>query len=292
MTKVANKMRKTPLASRFIKQINRVNDQICFSALQQWDSKIRLDTIAKDHADAFSTEVFKNNPYAKRIHRRVTELPELSHDAQAVALQTGVVASVEHVLAYMQEAQDFREGLVAETGAPIREDAEEEQLRQKIELWRGAPPASSYFRTLGCFRHLRNHYAHVNEKPTQAFLSYIKSYGAPLNTFWGKRVIDIHGVDFKSLPTTALTPELAFGMMNLLRVCLSEVDQMIADSLPNADKVKWIVMEIRLKPGNRDLERARLVRKVITRLKIDWGQEVDESQVERAIEGIPIAPKA
>ncbi|MBD3625685.1 MAG: hypothetical protein HUJ24_09980 [Rhodobacteraceae bacterium] len=286
MTDAANKMKKTPLGTRFTRQLIRVNDQICFAALQQWDSAKRLEALAKEHPTAFSTEVFEDNPYANSIYRRVKELPELSRDAQAVALQAGVVASVEYVLAYMQDVQDLREGLVAETEEPIHEDAEEEQLRQKIERWRGKPPTGNYFRTLGYFRHLRNHYAHVNEKPTQAFQTYIRSYGTPLNTFWDNGVTALHGVDFKSLATTDLTPDLAFGIMNLLRVCLRHVDDMVTDTLSLADIVRCTVMQIRLKPHNRDLPRARLVSKVTTRLKMDWGREGALIQVEKAIEAV------
>ncbi|PYG29992.1 hypothetical protein [Pelagimonas varians] len=279
-------MRKTPLAARFTKQLIRVNDQICFAALQQWDSAKRLETFAKDHPEIFSTEIFDNNPYAKAIHRRAQELPALSRDAQIVALQTGVVASVEHVLAYIQDVQDLRQDLVAEKGETIREDADEEQLRRKIERWQSKPPAINYFRTLGYFRYLRNHYAHVNDKPTHAFETYVRSYGTPLNSFWDNGVTGLHGVEFKSLPTTDLTPELGFGIMNLLRVCLRQIDEMVAESLSLSDTVRWAVMQIRLERNNQDLTRPRLVSKVTTRVKMDWGLECDAFQIEDAVEKV------
>lgn len=284
MAKAARKMSKTPLATRFTKQLIRVNDQICFAALQQWDSMTRFEKIARDCPKVFSPEIFENKPYAKSIHRCAKELPKLSRDAQTVALHTGVVASVEYVLAYMKDVQDLRESLVLETGQPIHDDAEEEKLRRKIERWLGKPPTSNYFRTLGYFRHLRNHYAHVNEKPVQAFQTYIRSYGTPLNSFWNNGVTDLHGVDFNSLATTDLTPELAFGIMNLLRVCLRHVDNLVADSLSLADAVRWIVLQLWLDPRNRQLPPARLVSKVTTRLKMDWGRDGDAPHIEKAIE--------
>lgn len=97
---------------------------------------------------------------------------------------------------------------------------------------------------------------------------------------------DLHGVDFKSLATTDLTPDLAFGIMNLLRVCLRHVDDMITDTLSLADIVRCIVMQIRLVPRNRELPRARLVSKVTARLKMDWGSEGDLNQVEKAVEAV------
>ncbi|MEP3047697.1 MAG: hypothetical protein ABJL55_18135 [Roseibium sp.] len=204
-------MKKTPLASRFTQQLIRVNDQICFAALQQWDFVKRLEPLIVSHPKEFSTEVFPTNPYVKAIHRRVSELADLSGDAEVIALQMGVVASVEHLLAYMEEVQTFREGLIADDGEEIRDDAEEEQLRLKISRWRGSEPTSQYYRTLGYFRHLRNHYAHVNQKPVSAFATYVRSYGTPLNSLWNNGVTDVHGVDFKTLADSSLTPELAFG---------------------------------------------------------------------------------
>lgn len=277
-------MKKTPLASRFTKQLNRVNDQICFAALQQWDFARRLEPLVDSHPKQFSTEVFPTNPYAKGIYRRVSELADLSGDAEVIALQMGVVASVEHLLAYMEEVQAFREVLIADDGEEIRDDAEEEQLRLKINRWGGSQPTSQYFKTLGYFRHLRNHYAHVNLKPVSAFATYIRSYGTPLNSFWNNGVTDVHGVDFRTLAGSRLTPELAFGVMNLLRVCLWHVDEIVAETLTLTDAVRWIVLQIRSVPRNRVQDARRLESKVTVRLKTEWNLEANASKVQQAIE--------
>ena len=41
-----------------------------------------------------------------------------------------------------------------------------------------------------------------------------------------------------------------------------------------------------MEPRNRQLPRARLVSKVVARLKMNWGREGDASQIERAIETV------
>lgn len=276
-------MRKTPLASRFTQQLIRVNDQICFAALQQWDFARCLEPLVASRPNEFSTDVFPANPYAEAIYRRVSELADLSGDAEVIALQMGVVASVEHLLAYMEEVQTFREGLIADDGEAIRDDAEEEQLRLKITRWRGSQPNSQYFRTLGYFRHLRNHYAHVNPKPVSAFATYIRSYGTPLNSFWNNGVTDVHGVDFQTLASSRLTPELSFGVMNLLRVCLRHVDEMVAETLTLTEAVRWIVHQVQNVPRNRMMDARRLESKVTARLKMEWNLEVDASKVQQAI---------
>lgn len=282
-------MKKTPLASRFTQQLNRVNDQICFAALQQWDFARRLEPLVASRPREFSTEVFPTNPYAESIYRRVSELAELSGDAEVIALQMGVVASVEHILAYMEEVQTFRKNLIADDSEAIRDDAEEEQLRLKIIRWRGSEPTSQYFRTLGYFRHLRNHYAHVNSTPISAFATYIRSYGTPLNSFWNNGVTNIHGVDFRTLGGSKLTPELAIGVMNLLRVCLWHVDEIVAETLTLADAVRWIVQQIHGMPRNRTISGTRLESKVTLRLKMEWNLEAGASTIRQAINAALLA---
>ena len=63
------------------------------------------------------------------------------------------------MLAYLEEVQDLRDGLIAETGDPVKHDAEEEKLRLKIIRWQGKAPKAEYFWTLGYLRLLRSHYA-------------------------------------------------------------------------------------------------------------------------------------
>ena len=126
-----------------------------------------------------------------------------------MALRMGVIASVEHSLAYVEEVQAFRQALVNSEGDDVKDDAEEEQFRLKIERWSGRSPPSGYFRTLGYLRLLRNHYAHVNDTPHPSFKTYVRSYGTPLNKFWNNGVTDVHGIDFRTLAT------ITFGLFRI-----------------------------------------------------------------------------
>lgn len=263
-------MKKTPLAGRFTKQLIRINDQVCFAALQQWEFTQHLSQLEVKSSKKFTTDVFPSNPFAKAMYRKVGELPDFSMEAEEIALQMGVIAAVEYVLAYMEEAQLFREELVGGDAEPIKSNAEEEQLRLKISGWCESPPTTGYFLTVGYFRLLRNHYAHVNDTPIPAFSTYIRSYGTPLKSFWNNGVTDVHGIDFQTLPLGSLTPDLAFGIMNLLRVCVQHIDEMIAETISLADIVRWIILQIRETPRARQLTDERLSSKVVTRLRTEW----------------------
>lgn len=279
-------MKKTPIGGRFTKQLIRVNDQVCFAALQQWEFNRQLKTLVDNSPNEFTTDVFDKNPFANAIYRRLGELLEFAKGAEEIALQMGIIAAVEYVLSHLEEVQALREGLVPEGEESIKDDAEEEQLRLKISRWRGGPPTSGYFRTLGYFRLLRNNYAHVHETPTSAFTTYIRSYGTPLNTFWDNGVTDIHGINFRTLAETILTPDLAFGVMNLLRVCVQHIDGMVAETLSSDDVVRWLVLKIREAPKDRHLPVDRLSSKVAVRLRMEWNIELPLPMVVRQVEDV------
>lgn len=273
-------MKKTPVVGRFLQQLNQVNDQICFSSFQQWEFATLLRPFLTSSSDKFSTSVFPKNPYAENIHRRVSELADFASAAEATTLQAGVVASVEHLIAYMIEVQAFREGLISEEKEEIKKDAEEEQLRLKVANWAVSPPPSEYFRTIGYFRHLRNHYAHVNLQPTPSFASYVRSYGSPLNTFWNNGETEAYGLDFQSLPNDELTPELTFGIVNLLRICLRQIDSTISATVDARHAISWTIEQIKSNPKNHNITSKRLQSKAIRRLETDWGSPISASEVD------------
>ena len=283
-------MKKTPVSTRFTRQFIKVNDQVCFSALRQWEFEQTLAPLLINQPGEFTPAVFSANPFAESIYRRIGELPAFSQEAEQVALRMGVIASIEHSLAYIEEVQTFRQSLVPSESDEIKDDAEEEQLRRKIERWSGTSPPSGYFRTIGYFRLLRNHYAHVNESPHPAFKTYIKSYGTLLNRFWNNGVTDIHGIDFRTLATTMLTPDLAFGFMNVLRVSLRHIDELVSDTLSLTDAVRFILNEIYQSPRNRQLRTGRIASKVRARLRSEWNIELSRAVVADEIENIIAVP--
>ena len=273
--------KKTPLSTRFTRQIIRVNDQICFAAFQQWQFLQILDPIASTQPTDFTTGVFPDNPYSETIHRRMSDLPKFSLDAEQVALQMGVIAAVEYVLAYIEEVQELRETLYPPEQPFIRDDAEEEQLRRKLVSWNSKQPRIEYFRTLGCFRLLRNHYAHVNEEPNTAFTSYARLHGTQLNSFWDNGITDVKAIDFKMLPSMQLTPKIAFGIMNLLRICIQHIDSMVADTVSTSKAIVWVIER---DPKVVNLKIAKRMSKISTRLRMEWNIHLSPPAAEELIE--------
>jgi hypothetical protein len=263
-------MLKTPVTSRFLQRLIDVGDQICFSALRQWEFDRTLAGAAAQRPSDFTPSVFASNPFSNRIYRKMGDLPQFSAEAEQVALKMGVIASVEHVLACLDEMQTFRAALAPTSADAIRDDAEEEQLRAKIEAWSGKNPTAAYFRTIGMFRLLRNHYAHLNDKPHPALKTFVASYATPLNRFWAKAPTQLHGLDFRTIATVPLTFELAIAVVNLLRVSVIHIDEMLSATLAFDDVVAWLLSEVLKHPRSKSLAVDRLTSKVRLRMKMDF----------------------
>lgn len=283
------KLNKTPTGKRFTRQLVRVNDQLCFAALQQSEFLKQLQPLAQARAEEFTTDVFPENHYAVNIHRKIGDLEQFSKQAEQVALQMGIIAAVEYVLAYMNDVQHLKEELQAHPATPIHHDAEEEKLKLNLELWSDGIGKrdivkAEYFRTIGYFRLLRNHYAHVNEEPSKAFSECMRLQGTLLNRFWEKQITDLHGVDFKSFAVTDLTPSLAFGVISLLRVCVQLIDQMVVDTLSLEEIIEWEVSEYSVDPKSKKLSTERLSSKISARLRMNWNIKVTANGIVEQVE--------
>lgn len=243
-----------------------------------------LSGVAAQRPKDFTPAVFAANPFSNRIYRRIGDLPQFSADAEQVALKMGVIASVEHVLACLEEMQTFRAALTSTNADAISNDAEEEQLRLKIEAWSGAKPIAAYFRTIGLFRLLRNHYAHLNDKPHPALKSYIAANAATLNRFWAKAPTQLHGLDFHTISGTPLTFELAIAIVNLLRVSVLHIDEMLAATLKFDEVVGWLLVEVRKHPRSAGLTLDRLASKVRLRLEMEFAHTCGTDPVKAAIQ--------
>lgn len=280
-------LKKTPEAARYLRQLIRVNDQVCFAALGQWEFEQALIPLVKNNASDFTPTALPSNPFAGKLNRKIADLPSFSRESEQVALRMGVIAGLEYCLAYLKDVQVFRHSLSPSPSDSLTNDAEEEQLHLKILQWSGKEPVQWYFRTLGYLRLLRNHYAHMNDEPASVFQSYVRSYGSPLNKFWDNGATEIHGINFNNLADMVLTPKLTFGVMNLMRICIQHIDDMVASTLSLDHAVTHIIRDILRHPKNRQLKAKRLVSKVRARLESEWnikeGLVVVTNEVERVV---------
>ena len=159
---------RTPIGHRFIDQLIRVNDQICYSALLHHEFDTVLKPLKLSRPKDFTSTVFPRNPFAERFYRRIDELHSFGATSSVIELQTGIIAAVEYALAYLEEIQSFRAAVRPSAEDQIHKDGAEEKIFEKLSGWSGTPAPKGYFTTIGYLRLLRNHFAHARSDLSSA----------------------------------------------------------------------------------------------------------------------------
>ncbi len=277
-------MEKTPIRSKFVKRLVRIDDQLCFAALGRHELGITLSALAAATPDEFTTTVFPANPFARRIYRKMKDIPAFAAASEQIEFQMGIVAGVEHALAYVEEIEDFRAQVHPSPGDGIGLKAAEDQLYAKMTDWTVSPPAIGPYRTLGYLRLLRNHYAHVNDEPTSAFASYLATHSHQLQRFWTNGITDLGGIQFRTLPDVPLTPGSAFALMNLLRVVIEIVDRGFVATLVLDDVVGVVAAEVFARVEAHDRSPERLTRKVRAALQEGYGEKFATAAVRQGVD--------
>lgn len=277
-------MFKTPIRAKFVSRLEKINDQLCYTAFARHELDIVLTSHAAASADKFTTAVFPANPYADRIFRKLKDLPAFGAASKEIELQMVVIAAVEHALAYASEIESFRRLTSPTATDDIAIEAAEDQLFEKVSQWAGSTPPRGDFRTLGYLRLLRNHYAHVNDVPSSAFSAYIATHAHHLQRFWNNGVTQLAGLRFKTLPDAPLTSEIAFAIMNLVRVVIEHIDFVFASTLQLDRVVFQIAAELLDTVKGHDRSAARLAPKVRFVLEHGYGVKQDTAQIQPLVE--------
>lgn len=235
-------MKRTPILRRYEDALSLVNDQLCFSALASHELAKTIKNLSVKEGETFTTEAFPENPNTERLFRKVGELPAFALKVDVVAYRMGVVLGYEHLAAYLKDALNYRKALQPSPQDKLKHDALEETVASRLEGWSPSVANQDYFRTIGYLRHLRNSFAHANEGPSNDLAAYASAHAHALGKFWDNGRTDIGAIDFRSLPNNDITAELAYALMNLTRICLREIDQLIAETLTN-DAVLEVALE-------------------------------------------------
>lgn len=224
-------MNKTPWGQQYERRLTLINDQLCYSALAHYEFAKRIAPYAKEAPGSRSTDIFPFNPHAARLFRTADDLAQFAVHSEETTARMAIVFGYEHLAAYVHQVLKFRRDLQPSAQDAIQVDALEEQVRLRLEGWLGRTLERGYFRTAGYLRHMRNSYAHANDKPSVELGAYAATHAHALNKFWDNGFTDLGGIDFRTVIEEPLTSEVAFAFMNLCRICVREIDQLIALTL-------------------------------------------------------------
>lgn len=224
-------MKRTPIVRRYEHALALVNDQLCFSALASHELSNAIGIVSASKGEMFTTDAFPENPYTERLFRKVKDLSAFASNADETAYRMGVVFAYEHLAAYLEDVLQYRRALHPSPQDKLKHDALEDMVAQRIEGWSPGVAEQGYFRTIGYLRHLRNSFAHAHVGPSDELAAYAAVHAYSLSKFWDNGRTDIGKIDFRALPSNRMTPQSVQALMNLTRICLHQIDQLIAKTL-------------------------------------------------------------
>jgi hypothetical protein len=277
---------KTPISKKFAGELVKVNDQLCYSALLHQEFKQTISHSAASAPDEFTSSIFPANPFSERLHRRGSELPTFAEQSRVIGLRMALVFGYEHAAAYLEEIQSFRASVKPTSQDSIHADAVEDQVFQKLERWMPTPPNKGWFKTLGYCRHMRNSFAHAHEQASKEFLSFSANNGHALNKFWKNDKTELFGVDFRTGANEPLDTDMAFAFMNLLRICLKEIDRLFAASFSLEDVLPIVVNQVtEARPDLREFP-SKIASKARAIIHADFGERFPTATLNQRIEDL------
>jgi hypothetical protein len=276
-------MKRMPMMRRYERALALVNDQLCFSTLASYELSRRIEVLAADGEEKYTTEVFPENPTAGRLFRKVQDLSLFITKSDATTRRMAVVFGYEHLAAYLVDAQNFRAALQPSSTDTLKKDALEEQVAARIEEWNPRVVTQNYFRTMGYLRHMRNSFAHAQDDASGKLASYAIAHSHELSKFWDNGRTDIGGINFRTLPSEELTEGAAYGLLSLTRICLREVDQMFAATLSEQAVLDASVAKVWQHCPKIRMVPARLAAKVRGAIEAEFGERLPVERIQSAV---------
>lgn len=217
---------------KFESKLEDMNDQLCYFLFSDNEVNSVLSKLEQGTSGAYTTEVFPENNFSERLHIKIEALPAFRTKAFHTLVSMSVIASVEYLLSYIGEIEEFRARVMPSVHDGVNNEKSEEQLRLKLKKWLGKEPESALIKTIAYLRLRRNHIAHVQEVANDAYSSLLKNDSNQLNTYWAKQSTELNGFDFSKKSFSEFEVNEVFALINLSRVCMRSVDSLILSTIP------------------------------------------------------------
>ncbi|WP_201566336.1 hypothetical protein [Psychrobacter immobilis] len=226
---------KSYILRRFDSKLEEMNDQLCYFLFSDVEVNNVFSKLTLDVSDSFTTEVFLENEFSKRLHIKVDALAELRNKSFHTLVSMSVIASVEYLLSFVEEVEKFRSQIVPSVYDEIKDKEPEEQLKLKLTGWLGNEPENGIIKTIKYLRLRRNHIAHAREELSEGYRSLIKNDSNYLNTYWSKKTTELKDFDFAKRSYAEFETNEVFALINLSRICMREIDSIMLSSIYEED---------------------------------------------------------
>lgn len=280
------KIKRTPLLTECVKEIDAINDLLCFTAFMHHEMpdaiKMTPAVNSKDD-DILTTDLFPENPFVKRISVRSRRMPEFTNKSINTSIRICVIYAYEHLANYLKSIMKFKFELESIGVNVSTSDTIEDEIKQRITNWIDDEPDSLIFTTIGYLRVLRNSFSHVNDKSSKQLSTYTKTHGHQLNNNWNNRPAKLGKLDFTSFTTKKICFLDAFALINLVRICAKEIDALVASTLNEEVLIENAVTKVWEQNPNYRNNPKRLSSKAYRLLKLDYGFEAESEMLFKAL---------
>lgn len=236
-------MPKTPIKKRFKKHLAIINDQLCYYLFADKEVENKLFNIEEYQDDKYTTQLFAENEFSPKLRVKFSNLSKFRSDVSNANKALSLVLGTEYLLEFIKEVERFRENIVSHDDNNVLMDSAEDQLLNKLIKWNLDKIERCIFKTVKYLRLRRNHIIHARAELSDELKKIIKQESWELNIYWKKKRTKLKGVDFSKLEVDAFTTEESLSLMNLIRVCIEEIDLMVISSINTLDLINY---EIRL----------------------------------------------
>lgn len=237
-------MAKTKFQKEYIKRIDALNDQLWYFLFTSEELNRQLSNYSAKAKEVFTTDLFQNNQYSKRIHVKATNL--ISHQDENKKLTFGSYFSTCYEIAsnYIKDIFDELKTINNLSAYTWNNQKEPEKNLKSLFTNNGLSlPPTYIFDTFTYLRLRRNHFTHIIETPNNKLTTFVSSNGSSLNNKWRTPGV-VQSIDFTSLTNiSSFTQEETIDLIKVLRICLFELDEYVASILNTTQVIKRLVTE-------------------------------------------------
>jgi hypothetical protein len=273
-------LKKTPIASPYRRALDQANDAMCFSLFLYEGFDTLAESVFAANSAKLAREAFPDRGYAKLVNLSESKLKSLGAISLKASLQYNLMTAIEHSLYYYEDATKLLSTHGIEK-VQNKDDGHEEVLAKTIQKAKPGKAFNELFHTVTYFRHYRNLVAHPNYagNAQQHGTGFQTQHAHQLNTFWAGRKRSFDGFDFKTFQSLESNAPSFLTAVDIVRICLHELDGAVADSLPfgsviRAERLQLLKRDPKLS-GSMHLQ----ARKLAGILKRDYGLSIEVTQV-------------
>lgn len=265
---------KSQILRTFELKLRDINDQFCYFLFADVEVNNILLELESNVSDSFTSEVFSENNFSKRLHIKVSALPEFRNKSFHTLVSMNVIAAVEYLLSFIEGIQEFRSEVTLSNYDTPKNIKAEEMLEINLTNWLGKKPESAIIRTIKYLRLRRNHIVHVQKDLTKEYRSLIKNDSRQLNTYWSERTTKLNDFDFAKESSLEFEINEVFALINLSRICMREVDTAVLSTISEEMLVNY-ELSIFLKNNQLNgIELDRTAHKFKSFLRHQYGKEI------------------